>query len=170
MVFERHVAEPGHDAPVVPILAAPLPQLVDQLDVLKVLGMHLPVLPEQVIEVPSIWTPSRCSRTVLSAPQMAEQLVEVPTLLSVAVLQQRTAEQLASIPVPRGRHGRLPGSLPGQGSTVSVAEQTADSPSSSRDLHGFRPRQSSISNAVENHAATEERPLPRLKTDFGNHS
>ena len=38
---------------------------------------------------------------------MAEQLVEVPTLLSVAVLQQRTAEQLASIPVPRGRHGRI---------------------------------------------------------------
>ena len=102
------------DVPKVQILEIPVPQLVDQLDVLKILGMQLPVLPVQVIEVPSSSTPSRCSGTVLSAWQMAEQLVEVPTLLSVAVLQQRTAEQLASIPVPRGRHGRLPGSLPGQ--------------------------------------------------------
>ena len=54
---------------------------------------------------------------------MAEQLAEVPT--PFYIFEQRTAEQLANIPVPRGRHGRLPGSLPGQGSAASVAEQTA---------------------------------------------
>ena len=48
-------------------------------------------------------------RVLLNEPQVVEQLVEVPTLLSVAVLQQRTAEQLASVPVPRGRgQGFLP--------------------------------------------------------------
>ena len=77
VVFERRVAEQVHDAPVVPILAVPVPHMVDQLEVLKILGIQLPVLPEQVIEVPTISTPSRCCRTVLSAPQMAKQLVEV---------------------------------------------------------------------------------------------
>ena len=61
--------------------------MVDQLDVLKILGVQLPVLPEQVVAVHTISTPSRCSRTVLSEPQMAEQLVEVPTVLSCALLQ-----------------------------------------------------------------------------------
>ena len=76
--------------------------------------LDLPV-PEQVIDVPMI-SPSSCpSRAVLNEPQVVEQLVEVPTLLSVAVLQQRTAEQLAYIPVPRGR-GQ--GFLPEQSSTA----------------------------------------------------
>ena len=52
----------------------------------SILGIQLLVFPEQVIEVPTISTASRWSRTVLSAPQMAEQLVEVPTVLSKAFL------------------------------------------------------------------------------------
>ena len=59
----------------------------------------------------------------------------------------RIAEQIVGIPVPHGRHGRLPGFLPGQGSTASAAEQIADIPSSSGDLQGFRPRQNSTATS-----------------------
>ena len=41
---------------------------------------------------------------------MAEQLVEVPTVLSPALLQQEVAEQIVDNPVPRGRGAR--GGLP----------------------------------------------------------
>ena len=138
--IHRHTVEQRIEhTPFVQILDAPVPKKVEQLvDFFKDLDSHVPL---QVIEVPKISQDIIPQRSVDLVPQMAEQLVEVPTLLSVAVLQQRTAEQLASIPAPRGRHGRLPGSLPGQGSTASAAEQIADIPSSSGDLQGFRPRQ-----------------------------
>ena len=55
-------------APLVQFLDAPVSQMVDQLDVLKILGMKLPVVPEQVIAVPKISSPPRCSRMVLSEP------------------------------------------------------------------------------------------------------
>ena len=46
--------------------------------------LHLDTpIPEEVIEVPKISSSSRCSRTVLSEPQTAEQLVEVPTVVSL---------------------------------------------------------------------------------------
>ena len=140
VLIQRHTVEQRIEhTPYVQILDAPVPQKVEQLvEFFKDLDSHVPV---QVIEVvPKISQDTTPQRSVDLVPQMAEQLVEVPTLLSVAVLQQRTAEQLASIPVPRGRHGRLPGSLPGQGSTASAAEQTADIPSSSGDLQGFSPK------------------------------
>ena len=99
-------------SPYVQILDAPVPQVEDHA--LEFFRRDLPVA-EQVIDVPKISSSSCPSRTVLNEPQVVEQLVEVPTLLSVAVLQQRTAEQLASIPVPRGR-GQ--GFLPEQSSTA----------------------------------------------------
>ena len=47
---------------------------------------------------------------------MAEELVEVPTVLSYALLQLQTAERISDIPVPRRRRGQggLQGSHPGQ--------------------------------------------------------
>ena len=39
----------------------------------------VPVVAEQVIEVPKVVSSLRVARTVLCAPQMADQLVEVPT-------------------------------------------------------------------------------------------
>ena len=149
MRVQRHTVEQRIEhTPYVQILDTPVPQKVEQLvDFFKDLDSHIPV---QVIRVPKISQDIIPQRSVDLVPQMAEQLVEVPTLLSVAVLQQRTAEQLACIPVPRGRHGRLPGSLPGQGSTASAVEQIADIPSSSGDLQGFRPRQSSTAVSEEN--------------------
>ena len=102
------------------ILDCPVPQMVDQL--LSLLAPLDSFVPEQVIEVPKISTPSRCPRTVLSVPQTAEQLVEVPTFISYSReariseriveqtvspsrderISERTVEQFVDIPV----HGR----------------------------------------------------------------
>ena len=56
------------------------------------------LIPEQVIEVPKIPQPSGVSCAVLSA---AEQLLEVPTIVSYSSLQQQTAKQNVDIQVPR---------------------------------------------------------------------
>ena len=61
----------------VPLLHDVVPQVVEQLvDFLAPLDFRVA---EQVIEVPKIVCPPRGARTVLCAPQMADQLVEVPT-------------------------------------------------------------------------------------------
>ena len=59
------------------------------------------LVPVQVIEVPKFSPDEIPQRSVDLAPQMAEQLVEVPTVLSPSLLQQRSAEQTIDIPVPR---------------------------------------------------------------------
>ena len=104
---------------------------------------------DQVIEVPLVSSSSCPLRAVLREPQFVEQLVEVPTVLSVAELQQRTAEQLVNIPVPRGRSGRrLQGSLPGQVSTAAGAEQIADFPFG-EGLHDSPPGQDPTASGAE---------------------
>ena len=59
---------------------------------------------EQVIEVPKILPEDVPMRTVLRAPQLEDQLVEVPTIISYSSLLllqvlQRTVEQNVGIPV-----------------------------------------------------------------------
>ena len=91
---------------VVPLLHAFVPQKVEQLvDILAPLDFRVA---EQVIEVSKIVCPPRAARTVLRAPQTADQLVEVPTITSYSSLLQRTMEQNVAIPV-RGRGGRNAG-------------------------------------------------------------
>ena len=142
--FAEHMAEL---APLVQILDAPVPQLGEQLvdifNIFRLIDTQTPV--EQVIEVPEISLPSRCCRTVLSAPQLAEQLVEVPTVVSFSALQQSTAEQIVDIPVPR-----LRGIPPGPGSLLRCVEQNVDIPVphdrgrvGGRSLQGLRPEQNS---------------------------
>ena len=86
---------------VVQILDIPVPQKVERLaDFLVLLDTQTPV--EQVIAVPKISNDSNQPRLVdcdLRRPQMAAQLVEEPTVLSYASLQQQTAEQIVDIPV-----------------------------------------------------------------------
>ena len=65
---------------------------------------------------------------MLRAPQVVEQLVEVPTIVSYSSFQQRSAEQIVDIPVPRGRGRRRQGVLLGQSSAAFDAEQTVDIP------------------------------------------
>ena len=78
--IQRHTAEQMIESFVpVPMLDldAPVPQMVDQLvDVLKLFDNSVP---EQVIDVPKI-SHAIPQRTVLCEPQLAEQLVEVPTV------------------------------------------------------------------------------------------
>ena len=99
----------------VQVLAVPVLQMVAQpVEVLSFLRSSLPVVAEQVIEVPALSLPvCAVHRVVPFEPQMAEQLVEVPTPFFIF-------EQTIDIPVPRiGR--RLQGSLPRQSSTASGA-------------------------------------------------
>ena len=69
------------------------------MDVLRFFDTLCPVA-EQVIDVPKIIYEDIPSRTPLREPQLAEQLVEVPTILCFL-------EQTVDIPVPRGRGRRL---------------------------------------------------------------
>ena len=97
---------------------------------------------EQVIEVPKIVCPPRAARTVLRAPQTAEQLVEVPTepacALAVVAVQaiglsaaMALAEQIVDKPVPQVRRwggGGLQGFRAGQGTPAADMEQIVDFP------------------------------------------
>ena len=75
-------------------------------------------------------------------PQRAEQLVEVPTVVSFSSLQQQSAEQIIDIRVPpgsRGGGGGLQSFLPVQNSTAP-SQQIVDIPVRSGGLQGFSPR------------------------------
>ena len=146
----RHVLEDlGSVCPVVQILDLPVPHRMDHLaellvleeDVLdagRLVDRFLQV-PELVIEVPKISLDVIPLRTLVPEPQLAELLVEVPTIVSFSSLQ-RTIEQTVDIPVPQGGGGRvgvrsLQG-FPGQSSTAccgadfpaAAAEQNVDIP------------------------------------------
>ena len=119
---QRHTLEQRIEhTPMVQILDAPVPQKVEQLlEVLRRLDIEVPA---QVIEVPKISQDSIRERLVdcdLRHPQMAEQLMEVPTVLCLALLQQQYAEQNVDIPASRGRglRGGIEGFFPGQSSTA----------------------------------------------------
>ena len=99
--MQHHTVEQLADVvPMEQILDIPVPQMGDQL-VASLKHLDTPI-PEQVTAVPKISLSSRRSRTVLREPQTAEQLVEVPAVVSFSSLQQ-TAEQIIDIPVPRTR-------------------------------------------------------------------
>ena len=91
---QRHILEQTVvSAPGLQILDVPVPQMEDQLvDVFK------------VIEVPKIFLHDTFpQRSVLRRPQLAEQLVEVPSVSpSSCVIQQHSVEQTDDIPVHGG--------------------------------------------------------------------
>ena len=141
-------------APMVQILDIPVPQLVDQLaDVMRFFDTLQPV-PEQAIEVPKILLDDVPVRTPVRDTQLAEQLVEVPTIISYSSLL-RTVEQHVDIPVPRrgGRHPGLQGfpqsstATPSSKKRISerIVEQIVDPVSSAR-LLGSLPGQGSSSS------------------------
>ena len=115
---QRHVVEDlGELAPLVQILDLPVPQTVDNVaDALRILDFPIA---EQVIEVPRISYSPCPSRSPIPEPQSAEQLVEVPTVLSPTRIALLIAEQIVDTPVPRGRgERRVQGFLPRQSSTA----------------------------------------------------
>ena len=98
-------------------------------------------LPSPVIEVPQISldrSPQRLGDH-LRQPQMVEQLVHVPTVVSYSSLQQLTAEQIVDIPVPRS--GGLQGSRPGQCSTACSSHVGAAWWRWARGFSHFSPRE-----------------------------
>ena len=148
-------------APMVQFLDAPVTQMVEQLpDVMRFFDFLLPV-PEQVIEVPKILLDDVPMRAVLRATQLAEQLVEVPTIISNpmiallhALLAQRTVEQNVGIPAVGGggTGAGLPGFLPGQNYSMT-SEQIVDNPVPRRGfdegLQGFPPGQSTAASSEQ---------------------
>ena len=126
-------------------LDVPVPQMGEQLpNIVQFFAVQLPVVAEPVIEVPKIFldkTPQRLG-DALRQPQMVEQLVHVPTVVSFSSLQQLTAEQIVNIPVPGGDGGGgcggLQGSLPRLNSAALHVEQTVDIPVPGRAGGGGR--------------------------------
>ena len=84
-----------------------MPQTVDHVeDALRILDFPIA---EQVIEVPKISCSPCPLRSLVPEPQSAEQLVEVPTVLSPTRIALQIAEQIVDTPVPSGRgQGSLP--------------------------------------------------------------
>ena len=166
-VLRRTVDQIVDAVPGLPALDVPVPQMVDRPLVL--LAPFDVLVPEQVIEVPKMSTPTPCPRTVLSVPQTAELLVEAPKVVPLIDVIRHPVEQT----VGGGRIGGLPGFLPGQSYSLS-AEQIVDNPlprfrrGFGGGLHGAHPGQSSSAFYVADHrvpAATAEQnvdiPAPR---------
>ena len=155
--IQRHTMEHIADVvPMVQILDIPVLLGADQL-VEACRHLDLPI-PEQAIEVPKFSsTPRPPRRRILFAERMAEQLVEVPTIISYSML--RTFEQTMDIPVPRvrgGGGGGLQGFHPGQGIPAAGVEQIVEIPVPQRrrqrtgGFQGFFPGQNSTADVEQN--------------------
>ena len=122
---QRHVVEQLADiAPMVQILDSPVPQTSEQLlEVFWLLDTQMPV--ELAIAVPKISLDRIPQRSFVLTPQSAEQLVEVPTVLTPTRIALQIAEQIVDTPVPRGR---VHGSLPGQSSSSRRGDERAEVP------------------------------------------
>ena len=100
--------DPSELAPMVQFLDSPVPQMVDTvLEFFRALDKPVD---EQVIAVPKISTDRVSQRLVeRRLPQMVEQLVEVPTVVSYSSLLQREAEYEAHMQeLDRRVHAELP--------------------------------------------------------------
>ena len=98
----RHIAAHVVDIlPYVQILDVPVPQGRNQVvEFMQTLNTATPV---QVIAVPKLSQDKIPQRSAVRRLQKAEQLVEVPTVLSFSSLRQQTAEHIIDIPVPHRR-------------------------------------------------------------------
>ena len=102
----------------VPVLDAPVPQVVDQAAEVVRFFVSLPVVAEQVIEVPTIILEDPIpQRALLQALQLAEQLVDVPVTL---------VQSWPCKPWGGGKHGLYLSSSapPGQGGIQMLAAAT----------------------------------------------
>ena len=112
-----------------------VPQKVDNvLDALRLLDLQIA---EQVIDVPKISCSPCPSRCPIPEPQSAEQLVEVPTVLSPTRIALRIAEQIVDILASaRGVSGSLQGFPTEQSSAQRTASQIVDIPVPGRGVFG----------------------------------
>ena len=105
---QRHTSEQIIETFVpVQVLDAPVPQMGEVQVVEFMQQFDVPVVAEPVIDVPKILLDKTLRRMgdFSRPPQTAEQLLEVPTVVSFSSLQQRAVEQFGDIPVPLGCGG-----------------------------------------------------------------
>ena len=105
--LRRTVQQIVDAVPSVPFPDDPAPQMVEQLqDIMRFFDTLLPV-PEQVHRCAQDLLDDVPKRRAVRFSQLAEQLLEVPTIISFSSLQ-RIVEQNVDIPVPGGG-GRFAG-------------------------------------------------------------
>ena len=106
---QRHIMEDlGALAPSVQLLDLPVPQMVQNVTDTLLRILDFPIA-EQVISVPTVSCASCPSRSQVPEPQSADQLVEVPTVLTATRIALQIAEQIVDTPVPRAHdHGSPP--------------------------------------------------------------
>ena len=115
---QRHIMEDlGELAPSVQLLDLPVPQMVENVTDTLLRILDFPIA-EQVIAVPTVSCASCPSRSRVPEPQSADQLVEVPTVLSPTRIALQIAEQIVDTSVPLGR---ARGSLPVQSSAAQTS-------------------------------------------------
>ena len=151
---QRH-ASISHE--IVQNLDVPVLQMVEQLpNAIQFFATHLPVVAEPVIEVPKILPDRVPQRFVECRPlQQADQLVEVPTIVSYSSLQG-IVEQIADNPVPRsgrGLGGGLHGLPPGQDSIAFGGAEHVAIPVPGGGLHVLPDPGGSRSSAVSREEA-----------------
>ena len=101
--------------------------------------------------MPKILIDELSVRTPVREPQLAEQLVEPPSIVSLIDVIRQPVEQIADIPVPRGVR-RLQGFHPEQGSTALPDEQFVDIPVPHGEcLQGFLPGHGSTASSSSSH-------------------
>ena len=153
-MMERH---DGIAYELVQAFDAPVLQTVEQLlNVVQFFSTRLPVVAEPVIAVPKILPHDVPPRRLCRDTQLAEQLVEVPTILYF--LKQRTPEQIVDNRVPHG-------GLPGHSSSKRTANKIADLPaprSGVRRLQGFLPEQSSTATSSSSLERISERNVEQI--------
>ena len=124
---QRRTVEQTFEAPLLLTLDSPAPLMVEHLVDVHQFFEALVLVAEQVVEVPKIILENIPVRTLVREPQLAEQLVKVPTILTHSFIRML---QNVDTPVPhggRGASGGLQGFLPGRSSSFTV-EQTVDIP------------------------------------------
>ena len=122
---QRHIMEDlGELAPSVQLLDLPVPQMVENVTDTLLRILDFPIA-EQVIAVPTVSCASCPSRSRVPGPQSADQLVEVPTVLTPTRIALQIAEQIVDTPVPRAHDH---GSLPGQSSSSRREDERAEVP------------------------------------------
>ena len=120
-------------SPFVQIHNIPVPQMEGEQVVEFMKELDAPALDEQVIAVPKISLDRVPKRFRRLRTRKADQLVEVPAIISYSSLQQRNVEQTIDIPVPhdrgdRGGGGDLQIFSQEQGATACRGAQFVDIP------------------------------------------
>ena len=100
---QRHFMEDlGELAPSVQLLDLFVPQMVENVTDTLLRILDFPIA-EQVIDVPKIFCSPCPSRSRVPEPQLADQLVEVPTVLTPTRIALQIAERIVDTPVSRGQ-------------------------------------------------------------------